>query len=519
MSISTHAALVFLAGCWISASFLASNVLSGHAWFPVVAVGVSIGALASLLYTVIARFVTNRTRGRMFAAIVGGIVVFDTFGAIFRAVFALADLDYYRVGQWALLVWACVAVAALVVLWLTVTDLRREMAVAVAVVVLLLGAGIEGAIRAAPYFLNEYSVSEDSSEFRNLPKTIAAARKPDVYYIVLDAYARPDQLLKHANLDVGAFVAELEHAGFVVPSGTHSNYMTTNLSMGHTLLADYFVTDSETHRQFLLGLGASSAAEEGWSPVVAGFERLGYRFLRVGACTGREHRCLNPSAVIPLEVIEVLHNTPVMIALRYIWPEILAIADQAADIPSTLNGLSTMVERPVVAFVHFYYPHDALLRADCSRRDSSLEQQMVARDEKDRLVSNVEAYRETIVCINRQLAAGLKDLLARPHEKIVVLTADHGSSFSVPKGIAAADWPLGALTERFAIFNAWYLPQECRNSLYDGITPVNHFRLIFGCLSGEKPEFIEDRSYAVFYGDTRVRKVSAEEQAGIANDR
>jgi len=99
--------------------------------------------------------------------------------------------------------------------------------------------------------------------------------------------------------------------------------------------------------------------------------------------------------------------------------------------------------------------------------------------------------------------------MAMPGEKIVVITSDHGTSYSVPKGLEAADWPREALLERSSTLNAWLLPEACRSLVYDGITPINHFRLIAACIRGKEPDFLEDRTYAVSYGDKKVMLVPA----------
>lgn len=61
----------------------------------------------------------------------------------------------------------------------------------------------------------------------------------DVYYIVLDSYARGDVLLQEEGLDNRGFLQKLESLGFVVNHCALSNYDTTTISMASSLNMDY----------------------------------------------------------------------------------------------------------------------------------------------------------------------------------------------------------------------------------------------------------------------------------------
>jgi hypothetical protein len=72
---------------------------------------------------------------------------------------------------------------------------------------------------------------------------------------------------------------------------------------------------------------------------------------------------------------------------------------------------------------------------------------------------------------------------------IIVLQADHGSGLH---------WfPIDEHTfkERMSIFNAYHLPHNGHKNLYDDITPVNTFRIIFNHYFGTNLELLEDKAY------------------------
>jgi hypothetical protein len=65
--------------------------------------------------------------------------------------------------------------------------------------------------------------------------SIVTAQLPDVYYIILDGYARDDILLKNYDLDINDFIGQLEDLGFYVPRCSQSNYGLTALSLSSSL--------------------------------------------------------------------------------------------------------------------------------------------------------------------------------------------------------------------------------------------------------------------------------------------
>ncbi len=67
----------------------------------------------------------------------------------------------------------------------------------------------------------------------------AGQTSPDIYYIILDDYARSDILKKVYGYDNSAFLASLEQMGFYVADCSQSNYDQTELSLSTELNYDY----------------------------------------------------------------------------------------------------------------------------------------------------------------------------------------------------------------------------------------------------------------------------------------
>mgnify|MGYP001448505435 CR=1 FL=1 len=49
--------------------------------------------------------------------------------------------------------------------------------------------------------------------------------------------------------------------------------------------------------------------------------------------------------------------------------------------------------------------------------------------------------------------------------------------------------------ERFSILSAWRMPKGCRDLVPDSLGVVNHFRIVFSCLTGKKMEHTQGRFF------------------------
>lgn len=74
----------------------------------------------------------------------------------------------------------------------------------------------------------------------NAPKVMDSPTRPDIYYIIPDAYPSNSWLETTANYDNSAFSKALEDRGFVVADHAQSNYPITTISLASTLNMQYY---------------------------------------------------------------------------------------------------------------------------------------------------------------------------------------------------------------------------------------------------------------------------------------
>jgi hypothetical protein len=328
---------------------------------------------------------------------------------------------------------------------------------------------------------------------------------PDIYYIILDGYAREDELKKLLGFDNSEFLNKLRKIGFYVADCSQSNYSQTSLSITSSLnynylddLGDEFQRSTDDTSGVIQLLSHSAVRQElenlGYSIVT--FE-TSYYWLRIPdsdyyfspeksatqageklfPVNAFEAMLLRESAAVIITDSATLLSIIKMVDLDYPNKEhrelILYTFDKLREIPVEIPS-------PKFIYAHIVAPHFPIVF------DRNGEPVSIANDVPNELYNSAAA--DQIRYINERtllLVENIIDVSATP--LIIILQADHGQDKAGPE-------------DRLAILNAYYLPDNGNSLLYPTITPVNTFRLIFNHYFGGQLPLLEDRSYYSKYG-------------------
>ncbi len=111
-------------------------------------------------------------------------------------------------------------------------------------------------------------------------------------------------------------------------------------------------------------------------------------------------------------------------------------------------------------------------------------------------------YIKQLIFVNKEVKKIVSEILTKSKDPpIIILQADHGpaSTFSRDMFWQGAGWSAtpteNMLRERMRIFNAYYLPSGGNDLLYESITPVNTFRLVFDFYFNTNCGLLVDQSY------------------------
>jgi len=94
----------------------------------------------------------------------------------------------------------------------------------------------------------------------------------------------------------------------------------------------------------------------------------------------------------------------------------------------------------------------------------------------------MENYLDEVIFVNKKVKALIDEIILKSDiAPIIILQADHG-----PR------WCKG---REFDILNAYFLPENGNRLLYETITPVNSFRIVFNLYFDTNYDLLEDKSY------------------------
>jgi hypothetical protein len=326
------------------------------------------------------------------------------------------------------------------------------------------------------------------------------SRHPDIYYIILDGYARSDVMQELFNFDNTGFLDRLRHKGFFLARSSTSNYCQTPLSLSSSLNLDYLddlVSGSENDLTSLHEL-------IGRNRLAAMLRSLNYKFVTFS--TGFEpsdvidsDRYLSPYHQFTEYQRLLVDQTPLWAFLSL--AESRDLFTQARDRTIyLLDHLPEVAEdpRPTFALAHIVCPHPPFLFGekgqDVSRRDERYYLSDGCRYQG--FTSNPEVYirgyRDQAIYITRRIEQVIDQILARSTEPpVLILQADHGSGLRlVPESKEKTD-----LHERMSILNAYYFPDHNYEALYPEITPVNSFRVVLNNYFGAGLPLLPDRNF------------------------
>jgi hypothetical protein len=434
----------------------------------------------------------------------------DRLGACI-AIVLVAFFNYYRLFDTTspipkpalqLALWLVLTSALVVLMWnLSQYRLVTQFA-------LLLGVFL--CIGAAVTYLLDRPESVEPNSAAATPTGDATAVQPsNVYFFVLDAYGRADQLdsiFGHDNTD---FLAQLRDDGFTIGEESYSSYMKTLLAVPAIMEMDYPADDESG-----LPGGILQLQEEyrGDNATVERLKSMGYTYIFSSPgifdwsrCDERADRCIEPSGQgIELDEVDrsLIRVTPIgaLIPAREPLTDPLYVLDE-------LDELDPPVEEPFFLFAHILSPHGPQrYEADCGLRDSLM------NPSDPPTPSDLEAFRMDLVCLNEQILSAVDRILERDPDAIIVLLGDHGSDTTTDYGKPLLEWSDDGLREMLAPLDAIRLPAGCETPRKGSRSIVNTFRIVFGCIEDRPVEYLDGRAFVWTPDSTIIEEISRPEE-------
>ena len=314
---------------------------------------------------------------------------------------------------------------------------------------------------------------------------------PDVYFFLLDSYARSDLLDLAYGFDNSGFVNELEKRGFFVAQCSQTNYTRTELSLGSSLNMQYlqdlnatFTPDNISRRVLWDSLKHNA--------VRYNFESIGYK--TVDFETGFAWLDINdadyfmspPAISSGMTEFEGLFLRTTL--ARYVQdfglvnPDYLLGVEYRDRFKYIFNSIGAIakIQQPTFSYIHIISPHPPFVF------DAEGNPTNPADFWNEQRIYTPAPYQKGYVAqvqfLNKNILQAIDTIVANSETPpIIIIQGDHGP------------W-LQPKDRHMWIFNAYYFPGH-NDKLYPSISPVNSFRIVFNSYFGGKYDVLKDISY------------------------
>jgi hypothetical protein len=331
---------------------------------------------------------------------------------------------------------------------------------------------------------------------------------PDIYYIVLDEYAPLRTLNTFYNYDNSDFVKFLQERGFYVTKNSHSNYAQTFLAMASTLnmkyvnyLSDIVGEESLDQRipyqmisNNLVMKNLKSIGYENYNFDSGWWGTRSLQIADVNLCSKNQN--MDFHTLHALKQISIFRAFDMFIK----DPSSTIFHQERRDRIfcqfDDITKIKQETEKPVFVFMHVMAPHDPYVfgpngeEVDYKYTFGPTGIGYLDPSEEKR------AYLNQLTYLTKILKETIENLLENSDNlPIIIIQSDTGPS------IISTD-TTNELQQvgRMSIFNAYYFPNEKYDSLYDDITPVNSFRVVFDSQFQTNYGIVEDKVFYSIYG-------------------
>lgn len=335
---------------------------------------------------------------------------------------------------------------------------------------------------------------------------------PNIFYIILDAYARGDVLKELYDYDNRYFLNYLEDKGFFLADRSAANYAQTAPSLASALNYEYLdelieeIGPNNRDRKHLTRMINENR-------VFRFVKQLGYTTVGFDAAgpyspvwvrnVDRHYPFIHPLAeqhLIQLTLnhfeITLINSTPLFWIFRMHFIRFLSCPYEIHrhKLLSAFSQIEKLSREsgPLFVYAHLLIPHQPFVFAEDGTPLTPNYSFDIWHRDPEFLKHYKVGYTGQLAYLNSRLRELIDNVINNSTTPpVIILQADHGPS----KYLDTSDPLKSNVKERMAILNAYYFPESGSKGLYPSISPVNSFRVLFNNYFGTDYPLLEDKSY------------------------
>ena len=337
---------------------------------------------------------------------------------------------------------------------------------------------------------NDLFSNPSSESITDVQNMLRDNNLPDIYYIIPDEYGSYQGLKEFFNYDNSDFISYLEEKGFFVNEKSFANYPRTIQSVSSSLNMEYLDKISEqvginSKSYHLLNQHLSD------NKVMSNMKSRDYIIVNMGSMwgpnTGFAKADVNLCEFKQINSNSLTNELLLSSMFGYMQERLTeqGIRDAILCTFDELYGINEKIPKQKFVFAHIQLPHAPFIFGPNGEHVTpGIPLNSSKWDDK-------EAHIDQIKFANKKLKILIDRLLELEEKPIIILQGDTGSRFSGDFNESSVI----TIRERLSNLNAIYIPDEKYSLFYDGMTPVNTFRIIENTVFDGEYSLLEDKMY------------------------
>ena len=350
-----------------------------------------------------------------------------------------------------------------------------------------------------------YQPTDFSSYFGTHTFSITENQKPpNVYYLILDEYARNDALLEYHEFDNSNFTRYLEDKGFHVAKNSFANYPMSIQSIPATMNMNYVNFLADEIGEEVRNYKPLNQKDYGLYPnntVIKNFKEMGFSIVTFNTFALHGHEiplsdftlCHRTVFVLDNRLVDTLARTSIFGYFIERWAEgetrqvTLCAFD---EFPKSME----LTDKPIFVWGHVMIPHPPWLFGPNGEHITPGKPLLITDNPefRDSGWDPKIQYVQQVQFANKKTIQIVDEILEKDSNSIIVIQGDHGTAWDVNWNEPSQE----DVYQRLRNFDAVYFPDnEKRSQLLDDRTLVNTFRTVFNTYFGSEYEILEDKMY------------------------
>ena len=343
-----------------------------------------------------------------------------------------------------------------------------------------------------------YFLTRDKLVLQNAPGSevnqtdvVGSTKPPDIYVLVFDAYANEHTLRETYDYDNSSFLKSLKKRGFYVASKSRSNYANTIHSLSSMFNMDYidqsyFQTSHQLGKRNMLKDSQLWKAAE-YNKVNSFLKSHGYKTINITTSRriGQKNRSVNLE--IKCDQFSEVFSLLIRISLYYPFEKNFQLMSNSQRQQSLclFDRISDIANSPGPKFIfgHIMLPHHDYIFGP--------------NGENVRHKFSKKAYLDQLTFTSKKIMILVDKILERSDSQpIIIIQSDHGPSFPyISPNPKKPHNDIQFKRNRMRNLSAFLVPRKDNEMLYQNISNVNTFRVIFNLYFNAGYKLLEDKSY------------------------